>query len=91
MVDQHGAVVDESLSESGESYLYYAYYDEKGRLMYFADFNRNVSPEEISEVLNSDADSLLHSRPEGMCLEMAFEKAEELRKLAKSVPGLGIK
>jgi hypothetical protein len=86
-----GAVVDEDLSETNRSYLYYAYYDENGCLMYYSDFERDASPEEISEQLNDFANNLLHSYQEGMTLEDIIEKVDELREQARNVPGLGIK
>jgi len=86
-----GAVLDEDYSEAEGSYLYYAYYNEKGRLIYYADFKRNISPEEISEVLNDYADDLLCRYPEKMTLEELVEKVVGLRIQARNVPGLRAK
>ncbi|OGM76157.1 hypothetical protein A2394_02575 [Candidatus Woesebacteria bacterium RIFOXYB1_FULL_42_36] len=86
-----GAVLDEDFSEAEGSYLYYAYYNEKGRLTYYADFKRNISPEEISEILNDYADELLCHYPEKMTVEEVIEKVNDLRIQAQNVPGLRAK
>jgi len=84
-------VVDEFLSKDGKSCLYFAYYDEQGVLHRLVDLDRDASPLEISETLNDMSDVLLEYPPRGVTLDAILDKAEELRDLAKSVPGLEIK
>ena len=86
---QPGGIVDEAFSEEIDaSYLYYACYDKEGNVLACEDFDRDASPEFISETLNSQADDILRYPPDGMNLDEVLNIVGELRKYASEVPGL---
>jgi len=83
-----GVVVDEDFSNAEGQYIYYAFYDEKGRLRLYMDLPRSATPEQISEVLNDYADEYLRCNPQNLTTEQVAEKIIGIRDLAKNVPGL---
>lgn len=88
LVGEPGAVVNEDIGESGKSRLYYTYHDGNGNLLYYAEFWRGASPEDISHMLNQWADELLETNPRNLPDHELLEKAKTLRELADNVPGL---
>lgn len=86
---QPGLVIDEGFSLLDKtSFIDVSIFDEEGSIMFYTDFPRNVTPEEIAESLVLFAEELKKDPPSTMYMHDAEKIIDALLKEAKRVPGL---
>lgn len=81
---QEGIFVDENCCEDC-THLNCDVFDEEGDNVFHCEFPLNTTPEEISDFLMASADHLLEGLQDCANLELAYEKAETIRKHAAKI------
>lgn len=81
-----GFEIDEGYSRlDGKSFIDLSVYNDDGDIVFYTDFERNVTPREIAETLNLAADFLIEEMPEDMVRDEAVKLSEFLREQARKI------